>query len=127
MLTCLSFCECKTDLLKVTYTVLKKILIYVETDKPTWCYSSKNPKDTLANLFFHDKGTQIVVNVDYQFVKKKLALMITKTLFIRCYSSKCGLSWEILQHYIMHYFIALTNNSLSKSNFKGQTNIVVHI
>ena len=65
----------------------------------------------------HDKDSQPVVNLDYQLVKKKLALIITKTLFIRRYSSKYGLSWESLHHNIMHYNIALTNNSLSKSNF----------
>ena len=39
-----------------------------------------------------NKDSQPVFNIDYQMVKNKLAFMITKTLFIRCYSSKCGLS-----------------------------------
>ena len=59
---------------------------------------------------FHDEDSQIVVNLDYQLVRKKLAFMITKTLFILCYSSKCGLSWDSYEHNIMHYIIALRNN-----------------
>ena len=39
-----------------------------------------------------NKDSQPVFNIDYEMVKNKLAFMITKTLFIRCYSSKCGLS-----------------------------------
>ena len=66
---------------------------------------------------FHDDDSQFVVNLDYQLVKKELAFMITKTL-IRCYSIKCDLSLDILQHNMMHYIIALTNNSLSQGNFK---------
>ena len=67
---------------------------------------------------FHDKDSQHVIKLVYQFVKKELAFMITKTLFIRCYTIKCDLSLDSLQHNIMHYIIALTNNSLSQSNFK---------
>ena len=67
---------------------------------------------------FHDNDSQLVVNLDYQMAKKELAFMITKTLLIRCYSIKCDLSLDSLQHNIMHYIIALTNNSLSESNFK---------
>ena len=58
----------------------------------------------------HDKDSQTVVNLYYQFVMKELAVMITKTLFLRCYSIKCGLSWDSLQHNIMHYIIDLTIN-----------------
>ena len=61
-------------------------------------------------IMFHDKDRQLLVNLDYQLVNKYLALMITKTLFIRCYSMKCGLSWGTLQQNIMHYIIALTIN-----------------
>ena len=43
-------------------------------------------------IMFFNKDSQPVFNIDYQMVKNKLAFMITKTLFIRCYSSKCGLS-----------------------------------
>ena len=39
-----------------------------------------------------NKDSQPVFNIDYQMVKNKLAFMITKILFIRCYSSKGGLS-----------------------------------
>ena len=69
-------------------------------------------------IMFHDYDRQLVVNLDYQLVMKKLGLMITKTLIIRCYTIKCHLSMDILQHNIMHYIIALTHNSLSQSNFK---------
>ena len=43
-------------------------------------------------IMFFNKDSHPVFNIDYQMVKNKLAFMITKTLFIRCYSSKCGLS-----------------------------------
>ena len=67
---------------------------------------------------FQDYDSQLVVNLDYQLVKKELAFIITKTLFIRCYTIKCDLSLDSLQHNIRHYIIALTHNSLSQSNFK---------
>ena len=67
---------------------------------------------------FQDNESQLVVNLDYQLVKKEIAFMITKTLLIRCYSIKCDLSLDSLQHNIIHYNIALTNNSPSQSNFK---------
>ena len=67
---------------------------------------------------FHDNDSLLVVYLDYQLVKKELAFMITKTLLIRCYSIKCDLSLDSFQHNMMHYIIALTNNSLSPSNFK---------
>ena len=67
---------------------------------------------------FHDNDSQLVVNLDYQFDKKELAFMITKTLIIRCYTIKCDLSLENWQHNIMHYIIALRNNSLSQRYFK---------
>ena len=67
---------------------------------------------------FHDNDSQLVVNLDYQLEKKELAFMITKTLFIRCYTIKCDLSLDTLQHNILYYIIQLTHNSLSESNIK---------
>ena len=67
---------------------------------------------------FHDKGSKLVVNLGYQLVKKKLGFMIINTLFILCYSSKGGLSWDSYEHNIIHYIIAMRNNSLSQSIFK---------
>ena len=67
---------------------------------------------------FHDNDSQHVVNLDYQLVKKKRVFMITKTLFIPCYSIKFDLRLDSLQHIIMDYIIALTNNLLSQSSFK---------
>ena len=61
---------------------------------------------------FHDNDNQLVINLDYQLVKKQLAIMITKTLFIGCYYIKFDLSLDSVQHNIMHNIIALTNNSL---------------
>ena len=55
---------------------------------------------------FHDKDSQSVVNIDHQFGEKELAFMITKTLFIRCYTIKCDLSLGSLQHNIIHYIIS---------------------
>ena len=69
-------------------------------------------------IIFHENDSQLVVILDYQLVKKQFAFTITKTFFIPCYSIKYDLSLDCLQHIIMHYIIALTNNSLSKSNFK---------
>ena len=40
---------------------------------------------------FHDNDNQLVVNLEYQMDKKELALMITKTLFTRCYAIICDL------------------------------------
>ena len=62
--------------------------------------------------------SQLVVNLDYQLDKKELAFMITKTLFIRCYTIKCNLSLDSLQHNIMFYIIALRNHSISQTYFK---------
>ena len=61
---------------------------------------------------FYDKDRQLVVNLDYQLIKKKLTFIITKTLFIRSKFSKCDLSWDSLPHDMMHYINPLTNNSL---------------
>ena len=69
-------------------------------------------------IMFHYNDSQHGRNLDYHLVKKELAFMITKTLFIRCYTIKCDLSLDSLQHNIMHYIIALTHNSLSQSNYK---------
>ena len=71
----------------------------------------------LEEVMFHEYDSQFVVNLDYQLDKKEHAFMITKTLIIRCYTIKCDLSLYTLQHNIMHYIIALTNNSLSQRNF----------
>ena len=56
---------------------------------------------------FYDNDSQLVVNLDYQLDKKELAFMITKILFIQCYTVKCDLSLYSWQHNIMHYIIAL--------------------
>ena len=69
-------------------------------------------------IMFHDNDSQLVVNLDYQLVKKELAFMITKALFIRCYTINCDLCLDSLQHYIMHYVIALTNHSFYQRNIK---------
>ena len=67
---------------------------------------------------FHDNDRQLVVNLDYEFRQERTCFMITKTLFIRCYTINSDLSLNNVQHNIMHYIIALTNNSLSQNNFK---------
>ena len=67
---------------------------------------------------FHDNDSKLLVNLDYELDKKELAFMITKTLIIRCYTIKCDLSLDRLQHNIMQYMIALTNDSISQSNIK---------
>ena len=64
----------------------------------------------LKLIMFHDNNSQLVVNLNYQLVKKDLAFMITKTLIMSCYSIKCDLSLNSVQHDIMHYIIALKNN-----------------
>ena len=75
---------------------------------------------------FLNNDSKLVVNLGYQLVKNELTFMITKTLFIRCYSIKCDLSLDSVQHNIMHYIIALTKNSLSKETLKEQTKIIMH-
>ena len=75
---------------------------------------------------FHDNDIKLVVNLGYLLGEKKFVFMINKTLFIRCYSFKCDLSLDSLQHNIMHFIIALTNNSLSKETLNEQTNIMEH-
>ena len=50
----------------------------------------------LGVLMFHDYDNKCVVNIDYKLDKKELALMITKALFIRCYTIKCDLSLDTL-------------------------------
>ena len=67
---------------------------------------------------FHDNDSQLVINLDYQLDKKDVAFMITKILFLRCYTIKCDLSLDTLQHNIMHYIIALRNHSLSQRYLK---------
>ena len=76
---------------------------------------------------FHDNDRQLFAYLDKLFLKKELASMITKTLFIRCYTIKCDLSLNSLQYNIMDYIIALTNNSLSKETLNEQTNIIAHL
>ena len=48
----------------------------------------------LGVIMFDDYDSQFVVNLDYKLDKKELALMITKALFIRCYTIKCDLSLD---------------------------------
>ena len=67
---------------------------------------------------FHDNDSQLVVNLDYQLDKKELAFMITKSLLIRCYTIKCDINLDSLQHNIMHYIIALTNHLIFQNYFK---------
>ena len=75
---------------------------------------------------FHDNDRKIAVNLVYQLGEKKLVLIINKTLFIRCYSIKCDLSLDSVQHNILHDIIILTNNSLSKETLNDQTNIIAN-
>ena len=77
-------------------------------------------------IMFHYNDSQLFLNIDYQLVKKELAFMITKTLFIRCYTNKCDLSLDSLQHNIRHYIFALTYNHFPKVTLNEQTNIAVH-
>ena len=67
---------------------------------------------------FHENDSQLVVNLDYQLDRRELDFMITKTLFIGCYTIKWDLSLDTLQHNMMHYIIALRNHSLSQRYFK---------
>ena len=62
----------------------------------------------------NDNDGHQVVNFYYQLVKKELAFMITKTSFISCYSIKYNISFDSVLHNIMHYILALTNNSHPK-------------
>ena len=75
---------------------------------------------------FHVNDRQLVVNLDYEFRQERACFMITKTLFLRCYTINCDLTLNSVQHNIMHYIIALTNNSLSQSNLNELTNIIFH-
>ena len=50
----------------------------------------------LGVIMFDDYESQFVVNLDYKLDKKELALMITKALFIRCYTIICDLSLDTL-------------------------------
>ena len=67
---------------------------------------------------FHDNDSQLVGILECQLDKKDLAFMITKSLFIRCYTIECDISLDTLQHNIMHYITALTNHSIFQSYFK---------
>ena len=75
---------------------------------------------------FHDNDSQLVVHLDYQLVKKELAFMITKTLFISYLTIKCRLIWDSLQHNIMHYIIALTAIHFPQVTLNEQTNNLAH-
>ena len=50
----------------------------------------------LGVIMFDDYEGKCVANLDYKLDKKELALMITKALFIRCYTIKCYLSLDTL-------------------------------
>ena len=50
----------------------------------------------LGVIMFDDYDSKFVVNLDFKLDKKELALMITKALFIRCYTIKCDLSLDTL-------------------------------
>ena len=50
----------------------------------------------LGVIMFDDYEGKFVVNLEYKLDKKELALMISKTLIIRCYTNKCHLSLDIL-------------------------------
>ena len=50
----------------------------------------------LGVIMFDDYDSKLVVNLDFKLDKKELALMITKALFIRCYTIKCDLSLDTL-------------------------------
>ena len=67
---------------------------------------------------FHDNDSQLVVNLDYQLDKKEIDFMITKTLFIACYTIKCDLSLDSMQFNIMHYINPLTNHLFYQRNIK---------
>ena len=74
---------------------------------------------------FHDNDSKLVVNIGYQLGEKELVFMKNKTLlFIHCNSIKCDLWLDSVQHYIMHYIIFWTNNSLSKETLNEKTNII---
>ena len=75
---------------------------------------------------FHDNDSQHVVNLDYQLVKKQLAFIITKILFIPCNSIKCDISLDSFKHNLLHYIIVLTNNLLSKVTLNEQTNLIFY-
>ena len=67
---------------------------------------------------FHNNDSQLDANLAYQMDKKELDFMITKTLLIGCYTIKCKLSLDTLQHNIMHYINALTKHSNYQRNIK---------
>ena len=58
----------------------------------------------------------LLLNYTISSGQERTCFMITKTLFIRCYTIKCDVSLDSVQHNIMHHIIALTNNLLSQSN-----------
>ena len=42
----------------------------------------------LKLIMFHDNNSQLVVNLNYQLVKKDLAFMLTTSFYMPCYSIK---------------------------------------
>ena len=83
-----------SNLLLVTYTFETNNLTCVETDIPLVVIIQYIVKILLL-IIFYDNDSELLFNKVCQMVKNKLAFMITKTLFIRCFSGKCGLSWDI--------------------------------
>ena len=75
---------------------------------------------------FHNNDSQLVVNLECKLVKKELAFMITKTLFMRCYSTKCDLILDSVQRNIMHYIISGKIIHIPKVSLNQQTNIIAH-
>ena len=67
---------------------------------------------------FHDNDSQLVVNIKLPVGKERTSFHDNLDLFISCYTIKCDLSLNSVQHNIMHYIMPLTNNSLSQGNFK---------
>ena len=67
---------------------------------------------------FHDNNSPLFDNLNNHLDKKEFAFMITKILFIGCYTIKCDLFVNSLQHNIMHYSMSLKVYSMSQSNMK---------
>ena len=105
MLSCFYYWRCNTDLIYVTYIVLTKFLTYGRLQYHVGVIP-QHILNIVKLIMIHNKDSQLVANVDYQLLKKDLDFMITKTLFIRCYSINCGLSLDEFQHNIMHDIVA---------------------
>ena len=48
-------------------------------------------------IMLHDNDKQLVVNLHYKFFDKHIALMLNKTLSIRCNSIKCDVCLDSFQ------------------------------